>query len=701
MARNYENFDIEIVREGDAYSARARSPRGEARAAFVLPLSQQEIRILGLTVARGRQTTRSIQTREVDEVKAYGQRLFDALFTGDVLACYHESLAQVRSDIGTGLRMRLRLTDTPELAQVPWEYTYDRRSGRFLALDDETPIVRYLDLPLPAGALEVEPPLRVLVMIAGPEDVADLDADEEWRRINDALADMVQQGAVRLDRLAKPTLSALRWQLRAEDYHVFHFIGHGGVDAITERGVLILEDDARRSDVVDAETIAGILSGERTLRLAVLNACEGGRASKGDIFAGTAQTLVQQDVPAVIAMQFQISDEAAITLTHDFYKALSFGDPVDAALTEARRGLRFEHRNELEWGTPVLYMRASDGRLFDVKSKPAPRPNAIPEPKPQPSAAPPIATLFTAPPAAAATPPAAEPAAARRRTAELLQAAQVAAYSEKWAEATGKLEQILEIDPHHKEAATRLEAVRREEQLAVLFNTGLQHETAAQFGAAIDSYKRARDLAGSDYRGVDARIARLREQAKGKRSPKQVIWIRIGKIAVGLWALGIVVALIVPEPEMQSAAPDGSLVSQPVTAPAPDAAQPQPYNPPVQPAPRDAGVAPNRDAEAAEAGLSPYGSAVWGSLAQSTYFVHPFILEGGKTYTIAGSCDNACTDLDLLVSANGVPIVKDDTPGDALPVIRFEAAAGVLYQVTVEMVGCSNNTCAYRAQAYH
>src|SRR5688572_12488709 len=400
MPRNYQNFDIEIAPDGEAYVARIRSPRGEARAPFGLPLTQQEVRILGLTIARGRRATRSVQTREVDEVKGYGQRLFDSLFTGDVLACYHESLAQVRGSTATGLRVRLRLSEAPELAQVPWEYLYDRRSGRFLALEDETPIVRYLDLPLPSGALQVEPPLRVLVMISGPNDVVGLDTDEEWRRLNEALADLVNQGAVVLDRLEKATISALRWRLKAGEYHVFHFIGHGGVDAITERGVLILEDDAGRSDAVDAETIAGLLSCEKTLRLAVLNACEGGRASKGDIFAGTAQSLVQQDVPAVIAMQFEISDSAAITLTHDFYKSLAFGDPVDAALTEARRGLRYEKRNELEWGTPVLYMRASDGKLFDVKGalKPAP----LPQPESRPVAAAP--RIEAAPPIAVAPP---------------------------------------------------------------------------------------------------------------------------------------------------------------------------------------------------------------------------------------------------------------------------------------------------------
>lgn len=367
MPATYLNFDLEVLPDGDGWTTRARSPRGEAKAPFQLPLSFEGVLPRGRTAMRGRQGSRSGPIRDVDEVKAFGQSLFEALFQGDVLEAYRESLAHVRSDPDLGLRIRLRLGEAPDLVSVPWEYLYDRRLDRFLALNDETPVVRYLDLPLPSQPLVVEPPLRVLVAISSPDDVEELDVEQEWRRVNEALEDLIREGAVLLHRLEPVTVSNLRWRLKADEFHVFHFIGHGGVDAVTDRGVLLLEGQDGGSDVTEAETLAGILSAERTLRLAVLNACEGGRASAGDIFAGTAQALARQGVPAVIAMQFEVSDEAAITLTHDFYKALAFGDPVDAALTEARRGLRFERRNELEWGTPVLYMRAGAGRLFAVR----------------------------------------------------------------------------------------------------------------------------------------------------------------------------------------------------------------------------------------------------------------------------------------------------------------------------------------------
>ncbi|HEX2370177.1 MAG TPA: CHAT domain-containing protein, partial [Acidimicrobiia bacterium] len=64
-----------------------------------------------------------------------------------------------------------------------------------------------------------------------------------------------------------------------------------------------------------------ILHGYRPLRLALLNACEGARGSASDPFAGAAQSLVQQGIPAVIAMQFPITDRAAILFAQEFYGA--------------------------------------------------------------------------------------------------------------------------------------------------------------------------------------------------------------------------------------------------------------------------------------------------------------------------------------------------------------------------------------------
>jgi hypothetical protein len=56
---------------------------------------------------------------------------------------------------------------------------------------------------------------------------------------------------------------------------------------------------------------------------------------------------------------------------------LAEGQAVDSAITEARLAIFADH-NDVEWGTPVLFMRVADGRLFDVADA-----TALPRPAPQ------------------------------------------------------------------------------------------------------------------------------------------------------------------------------------------------------------------------------------------------------------------------------------------------------------------------------
>jgi hypothetical protein len=67
-------------------------------------------------------------------------------------------------------------------------------------------------------------------------------------------------------------------------------------------------------------------------------------------------------------MQFEISDDAAIVFASMFYRRLAAGFPVDASLAGARLAMFAERTDTLEWGTPVLFMRVPDGRLFDLSA---------------------------------------------------------------------------------------------------------------------------------------------------------------------------------------------------------------------------------------------------------------------------------------------------------------------------------------------
>ena len=367
--KTYQDFDLSIEKAGERYRARIlNSPDGTASSEFDLPFSDMEFENFVLRFGQTRRTMRDIGVAGETtnrSLRDFGGRLYSAIFNGPVADRLHGSLGVVGQQENAGLRIRLRLSDAPELIDVPWEYLFDASAGRFLSLSVDTPVVRYLDLPGQVKPLAVPPPLHILVMISSPAGYAELNVEQEWKKLRDAVADLEGRGLVILERMEKPTLSELQRRLRKEDVHIFHFVGHGGFDEAAQDGVLILETEDGKAKPTSGKYLGTLLHDERSVQLAVLNACEGGRTSRQDPFAGVGQSLVQQGIPAVVAMQFEISDQAAITLAHEFYAALADGYPVDAALAEARKAI-FAQDNIVEWGTPVLYMRAQDGRIFDV-----------------------------------------------------------------------------------------------------------------------------------------------------------------------------------------------------------------------------------------------------------------------------------------------------------------------------------------------
>lgn len=366
--RIYLDFELTIERFGTDYRVRvSTSPTGEnATATLKLPVAKSEdAQMSEERGARYRHLAGSV-ANVPGTPREFGRWLFESVFRDEVLVNLRSSLTIAETTHASRLRIRLNLSDAGELASLPWEYLFDPKTNRFFCLSVDTPIVRYLSVPNRVSPLSVKRPLRVLVMIAGPIDQEELDVEREWQLIDGAFADLKRTRQVIVEKLHAPTLTALQDALRSKDYHIFHFIGHSSVDEDTRNGVLLFEDSDRYAEAISGERLATILHDARSLRLAVLNSCSSARMGTDDPFTGVGQILLQQGIPAVIAMQFDITDQASLALSHTFYKALAEGYPVDAALAEARKAIVARSDN-VEWGTPVLYMHASDGQIFPVR----------------------------------------------------------------------------------------------------------------------------------------------------------------------------------------------------------------------------------------------------------------------------------------------------------------------------------------------
>ena len=239
----YLNFDLTFESSADGYAVRVTdSPAGQASASFVFPFNELELENFLLRLGQRSSGTRRADSPEMELSKQFGGRLFDALFTDDVRAALRSSISTSERQ-GTGLRIRLHFGNAPELADIPWEYLYDSGANHFLSLSRDTPLVRYLEQSRAVEPLQVQAPLRILVMISDPSDYERLDVKAEWQRLNTALAALRQRGLVEIVRLDKATLLELQRALRDNQFHIFHYIGHGVFDAGADDGFLVLEEE--------------------------------------------------------------------------------------------------------------------------------------------------------------------------------------------------------------------------------------------------------------------------------------------------------------------------------------------------------------------------------------------------------------------------------------------------------------------------
>ena len=294
-----------------------------------------------------------------DDLRDLGTTLWRALFSApDIERRY--AACQAKAVNQKGVRIKLEI-EPPTLAALPWEYLYDPESQTFPALSPRTPITRYIEPrqhePPP---LAVEPPLRILLVSAQPAGEEPIDVETEQAQILQAMSHLQQAGKVKIESLEHATVRKLQTMLR-RPFHVLHYIGHGVYDERAACGMLALEDESGELHAISAPQLQYLL-GDTTIRLAVFNACMTAHGAAGRSIAGE---LMRAGLAATLAMEFAIPERSAIVFAGEFYRTLADGWPVDAAVAEGRKAMMFAtDLHAMDWGIPVLFMRARDGMLF-------------------------------------------------------------------------------------------------------------------------------------------------------------------------------------------------------------------------------------------------------------------------------------------------------------------------------------------------
>ena len=355
----YLNFDINIEPQtADGYPVLAENARfGQARTFCKLDVDNEGLQAKLEAIARD----------EMDgvEIAGFGHELADVLLKDDVEKLLDRTLGAVALEQKNGVRLRLRI-NAPEMDRLPWELMRIDPRGDPVCLSTRTALTRYVELNEPVGAVSAPQPVRILGIIPQGSGLNTAKEKEALDRALAELDDMVQmtwlEGIVTRDHI--------REALLRNDYHLVHFIGHGKLDG--EKATLRLNDDSGDDYECSAETFSGFFR-DSSVRLVVLNACEGAARSSTNTLVGLAPQLVRRGVPAVVAMQWDITDRMAQQFASAFYRSLCMGPEageVETAITRARAVLFDDHRHSRAFATPVLYLRAEDGRLWSLASEP-------------------------------------------------------------------------------------------------------------------------------------------------------------------------------------------------------------------------------------------------------------------------------------------------------------------------------------------
>jgi len=351
----YINFDLWVdSKNEDQYLVRAASPLGEVRECRSLDLHRQRIQ----------ESQSRLIERDVDQAGLIdiGRQLYNLVFTGDVERLFEQSAGQYLRKGTQGIRIRLRI-EAPELIILPWEFLYWPHKEFFLGASIQCPVVRYLEIFEPIDNLEVALPLKMLVAI--PESPG-LDVAHEKANLIRTLDSLNRHVRLTfLEGIVTPT--SISDALLEECFHLFHFIGHGEFE--NDQAFLQLNSEDGDIKYIDDHQFVSLFINHPTLKLVFLNSCKGAKTSLATPMAGMAYRLVKQGVPAVVAMQYAIYDDAAILFSREFYRCLFKGTArgrVEFAVSHARSRLLGEFPGERDIGAPVLFMRASEGLLFNI-----------------------------------------------------------------------------------------------------------------------------------------------------------------------------------------------------------------------------------------------------------------------------------------------------------------------------------------------
>lgn len=270
------------------------------------------------------------------------------------------------------LRVRLYIgQNAPELHRLRWELLSDPDSGAPLFTDPRRPFSRLLgSSDLRPVHLRPRDKLSALIVIANPSDLdrfrldgrtplPPIDVAAELEAVRAGLrplnpTELLSGGAATLDRM----LAALR---EGPGKDIVCLVCHGALR--DDKPLLWLERPDGTADVVAGRDLVQRLAElPRPPRLVVLDSCRSAGAGAVELVHAIGPSLATAGIPAVVAMQGDVSMDTARTFLRVLFEKLREDGRVDRAVAIARGAVR----GRPDWWMPVLFLRIASGSIWYV-----------------------------------------------------------------------------------------------------------------------------------------------------------------------------------------------------------------------------------------------------------------------------------------------------------------------------------------------
>ncbi len=299
----------------------------------------------------------------------YGQLLCQSVFKDTELQKFYGKC--VANAAGLDLRLRIQIDSSAiELHSLRWETLFDPevavpdlQNPPYLALRAGTPFSRFLSSPdWDQVGLRQKGDLRALVVIANPTDLAQTDVEgivlpevkvaEETQRAKDALEAQGVGVEVLTSAEAIVTLDEIKARLD-QGFDILYLVCHGALLREDENDAnsallpkLVLQNAGNgKASLVDAGHLAETvrrLHADKRPRLVVLASCQSAGQGQvqepssvdGGALASAGPMLVDAGVPAVLAMQDNITMNTVKIFTPGFFKNLLEHGQVDRAMAK-------------------------------------------------------------------------------------------------------------------------------------------------------------------------------------------------------------------------------------------------------------------------------------------------------------------------------------------------------------------------------